>query len=264
MTSKMLLLAGEGILPVLVQRKACQTFKVVTVSCQLLRFHPNLHPEYLLGHFSLGALLDILEREKPFAVCCAGKVPKACIFSPEAMDEPALGFFASCQSLADREIVWRFLELFKERGIEVLSPVTFLRDWITEEGVLFGPPPTEEEWRDISYGQRIARFLADEEIGQTVVVKRGTVVALEGAEGTDETIRRGLALARGGIVVKVARTCQNPFIDIPAIGMETVRLLGEGGGKVIALESQKTLLVDREEIGALSRRFGVTVVGISP
>jgi DUF1009 family protein len=260
---RILLLAGEGILPVLVKEEASRAFQVITVSCRLLRSHPRLFPEYLLEHFSLRKLAEILTKEQPYAVCCAGKVPKAHVFAFGATDASGAEFFSACQSLRDRDILGKFLEFFQKQHVQVLSPVNFLRKWITREGVFCGPLPTEEEWHDIRYGLRIARFLADEEIGQTVVVKRGTIVALEGAEGTDETIRRGLALARGGVVVKVARSNQDFFIDIPTVGAETVRLLVEGGGRVLALESGRTLLVDQEEVQELSKRSGVTVLGIT-
>ncbi|MEN3202254.1 MAG: UDP-2,3-diacylglucosamine diphosphatase LpxI [Atribacterota bacterium] len=254
----MLLLAGEGIVPVLVRKEAEKSFEVTVVSYRFLRLHPQLNPEYLLECLSLEELFGVLEREKPEALCLVGKVPKAHVFASQNSS-----FFALCRSLRDRDIIEDFIRLLKDQGVEILSPLTFLKTWVTQEGVLFGPPPTEEEWQDVAYGFRIARFLADEEIGQTVVVKRGTIVALEGAEGTDETIRRGLSLAQGGIVVKVARSDQNFLVDIPTVGAETIRLIGEGKGRLIALESSKTLLVDRQEVRDLSERFGVTVVGMA-
>lgn len=254
----MLLLAGEGILPVLIRKEAAKTSEVVVVSCRLFQLHPQLSPEYLLEYLSLEELFAILDKEKPEALCLAGKVPKVHVFASETSS-----FFTLCRSLRDRDIIEECIRLFTDRGVKVISPFTFLKTLVTGKGVLFGPPPTEEEWQDIQYGFRIARFIADEEIGQTVVVKRGTVVALEGAEGTDATIRRGLALARGGIVVKVARSHQDFLVDIPTVGPETVRLVGEGKGRLIALESGKTLLVDQEEVRKLSERFGVTVLGVA-
>lgn len=254
----MLLLAGEGIVPVLVRKEAEKSFEVTVVSCRFLRLHPQLNPEYLLEHLSLEELFRVLEREKPEVLCLVGKVPKVHVFASRDSS-----FFALCRSLRDRDIIEDFIMLLRDQGVEILSPLTFLQTWVTQEGVLFGPPPTEEEWQDVAYGFCIARFLADEEIGQTVVVQRGTIVALEGAEGTDETIRRGLSLARGGVVVKVARSNQDFLVDIPTVGAETIRLIGEGKGRLIALESGTTLLVDRQEIRDLSERFGVTVVGIA-
>lgn len=259
MTSKILLLAGEGILPVLVRKNAAKRYSVVAVSCRLLHFHRDLAPEYVLERFSLEELSTILEKERPHALCLVGKVPKAYVFTPDVS-----AIFAHCGDLKDRHVVVELIRLLEHSfGITVLSPFEFLKEWVTQEGVLFGPPPTEEEWRDVEYGWRIARFLADEEIGQTVVVKRGTVVALEGAEGTDAAIRRGLSLAPGGIVVKVARSTQDFLVDVPAIGAETVRLVGEGKGRLIALESGRTLLVDREAVQEFAERFGVTVLGIT-
>ncbi len=264
MALKMLLLCGEGILPVLTKGKAQESLEVVTVTCSLFKVHPSLKPDYLLDSFSLRFLWDIVKKENPSSICFVGKIPKSFLFHREAMDLLTWNFLSSFERLADREVLKGFFDLFTKEGIEVVSPLVFLKEWVTEEGLLFGSPPTSGEWRDILYGQQIARFLADKEIGQTIVIARGTVVALEGAEGTDEAIRRGLSLSRGGVVVKVARSNQDFFIDIPTAGAQTVRIVGEGGGRVLALESRKTLLLDRGEVARLSEFYGITVLGIPP
>jgi len=94
-----------------------------------------------------------------------------------------------------------------------------------------------------------------------VVVKQGTVLALEGAEGTDETIKRGVSLGKEVVVVKMARSRQSFLVDIPAIGERTVQCLKNGG--IIALEAGKTFLLDREKITKEAEEYGVGVVGIS-
>jgi len=264
MALKMLLLCGEGILPVLTKDKARESLEVVAVSCRLFKIHPSLKPDYLLDNLSLRFLWDIVRKENPSSICFVGKIPKSFVFHEEVMDPQAWSFLSSFEKFTDREILKGFFDLFTREGIEIVSPLVFLEEWVTEEGLLFGSPPTDREWCDILYGQRIARFLANEEIGQTVVIARGTVVALEGAEGTDETIRRGLLLSRGGVVVKVARSNQDFFIDVPTVGAQTVRVVGEGGGRVLALESRKTILIDREEVAKLSRLYGITILGIPP
>ena len=112
--------------------------------------------------------------------------------------------------------------------VEIVPPLFFLEEYLTPLGKIAGRDPSPQEWEDISYGARIARFLADEEIGQTVVVKRGTVLALEGAEGTDETIKREFSGERKSSGGKSGSKSTELLIDVPAIGEETVRHLQKG------------------------------------
>src|SRR2546427_694177 len=98
--------------------------------------------------------------------------------------------------------------------------------------------------------------------GQTVVLKRGVILAVEAAEGTDATIRRGGSLAAGSVVVKAARPDQDPRFDLPTIGAQTVGLLQEVGATVLAVEAGKTLLLDRVEALTVADRAGIAIVGV--
>jgi len=124
--------------------------------------------------------------------------------------------------------------------------------------------PNEIEWNDIRYGLRIARYLADNEIGQTLVLKRKSILAVEAAEGTDETIKRGALIGKGNtVVIKVARTNQNFFLDVPTIGIQTILALGQNGGGIIAIEQGKTFLIDRDKVVEKANELEVGVVGVS-
>ena len=102
------------------------------------------------------------------------------------------------------------------------------------------------------------------DVGQTVVVKNGTVLALEGLEGTNEAIRRGGKLAReGAVVVKVAKPNQHMRFDVPVIGVETIGVAREAHIRVIAVEAGKTLLLERDAIVDRAQAGGVSIVGRS-
>ena len=102
------------------------------------------------------------------------------------------------------------------------------------------------------------------DVGQTVVVKSGTVLAVEGFEGTNEAIRRGGRMAReGAVVVKVAKPNQDMRFDVPVIGVETIGVAGEAHIRVIAVEAGKTLLLERDAIIDLAQAGGVSIVGRS-
>jgi hypothetical protein len=117
----------------------------------------------------------------------------------------------------------------------------------------------EEE--DVDLGWKIAREIARLDIGQTVIVKNGTVVAVEAFEGTNDAIRRGGALAReNAVMIKVAKPNQDMRFDVPVIGVETIRVAAEAKLRVIAIEAGKTLLLERDVIVDLAARSKISIV----
>jgi len=259
---KMLLLAGEGKIPLLVYERARKEREVLVLSCAPLRVERDLPLCEYLPSFSLGHLVRFLTTHRIEEICLAGKVPKATLFEHHIFEQVIREW--SSPSFEDRVLGEIVLQRLEERGIRCLSPLLFLRDHLMPADFFFGSPLDASDWSDIRLGAKIARFLADAEVGQTVVVKRGTVLAAEGAEGTDETIRRGLTLAcGGGAVVKMARTQQSFLVDIPAIGLQTVELIGQHKGRVLAVESGKTLFLEREEALRKAKEYSINIAAIT-
>ena len=130
-------------------------------------------------------------------------------------------------------------------------------------GILTKRKPTREEMADIEFGMEMAKGIAGLDIGQTVIIKDKAVMAVEAIEGTDEAIKRGGALGRGGIVVvKVAKPDQDLRFDIPTIGMNTLTSIKDANGKVLAIEAEKTFVVDMEDVIKEADRNGVTIVAV--
>lgn len=139
-------------------------------------------------------------------------------------------------------------ELAKE-GITLLPATTFLEELMPARGHVAGPVIKKRRWEDAEYGFQIAKETSRLDIGQTVVVKNGTVLAVEAFEGTNETVKRGGLLGRGGAtLVKVSKPNQDMRFDVPVLGPETIRTAAEAGVDVIACESGKTLLLGIEEV----------------
>jgi hypothetical protein len=146
-------------------------------------------------------------------------------------------------------------------GVDLLPATTFLEESLAPSGLIAGPKLSRQEEADIDLGWKIAKEITRLDIGQTIVVKNGTVVAVEALEGTNEAIRRGGELAReGAIVVKVAKPNQDMRFDVPVIGVETIRVATEARVRVIALEAGKTLLLERDAIVDLARRAKISIV----
>ena len=114
--------------------------------------------------------------------------------------------------------------------VDLLPATTFLEDSLARQGLIAGPQLSPREERDVDLGWNVAKEIARLDIGQTVIVKNGTIVAVEGLEGTNETIRRAGALARdGAVMVKVAKPNQDMRFDVPVVGVETIRVATDAG-----------------------------------
>jgi DUF1009 family protein len=154
-------------------------------------------------------------------------------------------------------------ELAKD-GIELLPATTFLEDYLAAAGVIAGPAPRKRQLSDIEYGMRIAKESSRLDIGQSVVVRHGTVLAVEAFEGTNACIRRGGELGGGKEVtlVKVSKPNQDFRFDVPVIGPETIENCAEAGVGTIAVEAGCTLVLGREDLAAACEREKISVFGV--
>jgi UDP-2,3-diacylglucosamine hydrolase len=146
--------------------------------------------------------------------------------------------------------------------VELLPATTFLEDCLVPAGLIAGAKLSRREEEDVDLGWKIAKEIARLDIGQTVIVKNGTVVVVEAFEGTNEAIRRGGVLAReGAVIIKVAKPNQDMRFDVPVIGRETISVAAEAKIRVIALEAGRTLLLEKDEVILAAQRAKITVLG---
>jgi DUF1009 family protein len=144
--------------------------------------------------------------------------------------------------------------------VELLPATTFLEDCLVPAGLIAGARLSRREEEDVDLGWKVAKEIARLDIGQTVIVKNGTVVAVEAFEGTNEAISRGGALAReAAVMVKVAKPNQDMRFDAPAIGVETIRVAAEAKLRVIAVEAGKTLLLERKAIADIAAHSKLSI-----
>jgi len=145
--------------------------------------------------------------------------------------------------------------------VDLLPATTFLEHCLASAGLIVGAKLSRREEEDVDLGSKMAKEIARLDIGQTVVVKNGTVLAVEAFEGTNDAIKRGGALAReGAVMIKVAKPDQDMRFDVPVIGVETIRVAAEAKLRVIAIEAEKTLLLERDAIVDLANRSKISIV----
>ena len=154
-------------------------------------------------------------------------------------------------------------ELAKD-GITLLPATTFLEDMMPAEGHVCGPKLNEAAVEDARFGYKIAKETSRLDIGQSVVVRNGTVLAVEAFEGTNACIRRGGELGRGKEVTlaKVAKPNQDFRFDVPVIGPDTVKNCAQSGIGVIAIEAGKTLMLAGEEVSSMCDEHKVSILAL--
>jgi DUF1009 family protein len=148
----------------------------------------------------------------------------------------------------------------EKSGVKLLPATTFLEDFLPLAGLVAGPKPSKSHLRDMEFAWPIAKEVSRMNIGQTIVVKKGTVLAVEGHDGTNETIRRGGAIGKGdSVLVKVSKPRQDMRFDVPVIGPDTVRICAEARISCVIIEAGKTLLLAADETKQLAAQHKVTI-----
>jgi len=193
-------------------------------------------------------------------VMMLGKVRPGLIFKREDFDAAATSLWNRMEDRSPAGILRAVIEFIEEKGLRVASPDCLFEPQFCRAGVLTANRPEVALVEDIDFGLRMAKHLADLEVGQTVVVKDRAIVAVEGMEGTDQTIARGGELAGRGIVAaKAGRTRQDLRVDIPAVGLATVRSLIRAGGAGLGLEAGRVAFFQRDEAVALADANGLLI-----
>ncbi len=191
----------------------------------------------------------------------AGKIDPRVVYQNRELGEMLPGILEGKKERNPTVLIQAAIKVFSAQGIEIQDPTRYIASALCAPGVLTEARPSKEVDEDILYAWGIARKLADLDIGQTVVVKDKAVVALEGMEGTDEAIKRGGELAgKGIVVVKVSRSSQDPRIDLPAVGLDTVKSLVYNGGRALAFEAEKIPFFQKEEALSLAETHRVSII----
>lgn len=156
------------------------------------------------------------------------------------------------------------VQLYAAGGVEFAPATDFAPELLVKTGTLTNKKPNSAQQKDIEFGWSMAKQMGGLDVGQTVVVKEQAVMAVEAIEGTDACIRRAGELCQGGFtVVKVAKPNQDMRFDVPTIGTSTIQSIYDAGGTVLAVEGEKTIILNEPETIELAQRLGIVVVAIS-
>lgn len=209
----------------------------------------------------LGKLLSFFRQANVRQAIMAGQIAPGNLFNLRP-DLKAMVLLARLKQRNAESIFGAIADQLAENNVELLPATTFLEHFLAPVGYIAGPKLKEREEGDITFGFEIAKQLSALDVGQTIVVKNGTVLAVEAFEGTNEAIRRGGLLGKkNAIAVKVTKPNQDMRFDVPVIGLETLQVAAEAKLRAIGVEAGRTLLLERPALIAAAEREKIALVG---
>ncbi len=274
------LLAGWGRYPIVLadalRRQGYRTYCLGVAGHADRALARVCHDFRWIGLAKLGHAIRYFKRHKVTEAAMVGKIHKVSLFQPWRWLRhlPDLRTLRACiphfltrrKDCRDDSLLRMVVHEFAADGIRFQPATDYAPQLLIPEGQLTRRGPSPWQDKDIRFGWTVAKQLGGLDIGQSVAVKDQAVLAVEAIEGTDQCIRRAGALCRAGgfTVVKVAKPQQDMRFDVPTVGLDTLRTLAESGGRVLAVEAGKTVLLDRDAVVDFADRYKLIVVAITP
>lgn len=266
------LLAGAGQFPIAFARKA-RSLGIPVVCVGIRHMAPTeliglVDRFYWAGVARLGRMIRCFRRAGVRELVMAGKVYKTVMHTPWRLlhllpDWRTIRFwYGRSRNNRDDDLLLGVIHEFAQDGLHVRSALEICPELLVNAGVLTRRRPTGAEEIDIAFGWGLAKEMGRLDVGQSVAVKEKAVLAVEAIEGTDRAIARAGELCRSGgfTVVKVAKPNQDMRFDVPTVGCATIESLHRAGGRVLAIEAGKTIVLDQAQTVALADRYGIAIV----
>lgn len=205
-------------------------------------------------------LLELNTKE----IVIIGKIEPSILLNPFKVDATTIKILTQNLNKKTSAIISAVLEHFENAGLMILRQDQFLKHLLPDPGVLTKRHPTAAQWEEIKAGILTARKIAELGIGQTVVVKNQIVIAIEAIEGTDKTILRGGELGGKGVVVAKAAEKNHDFrIDVPTVGMQTLKTLHDARASVLAVEAGRTFVMEPEVLCNQADKWKIAIVAVA-
>lgn len=259
------LIAGEGSLPEIIAErlfKGGERPLVYALRERLDAFEPFADDVVPVFKTELAATLKDMSVRGVKKIYFAGVVPKTLMYRAAMQDAMARDFVESLSVRDDHTLLGGIVSIFEKSGFQVVGYRDLLGDLISTMGQIAGRAPTEAERSDVAYGVEIARAVVPLSFGQSVIVHKKSVVAVEAMEGTDATVVRAGSICKSGVLVKMIKPGQDERYDIPTVGAQTLKLMASAGLSCLALQAGWTLVLDRDVFQTLADELGIAVIGV--
>lgn len=268
---KLGIIAGGGVVP----RQLIQAARAQGRDCFVLAIKNSADPAHLDGvdHIWLrlgqaGRAFELLHEKQVGEVVMAGPVRRPTLAEMRP-DWRTARFFArlGIKALGDDGLLSAVVGEFESEGFKVLGAHEVLGDLLAPPGVWGTMRPDAQAESDIRRGVAVAQGLGALDVGQSVVVQQGIVLGVEAVEGTDALLGRVEGLRRagpGGVLVKLCKPGQDKRVDLPTVGVDTVRKAAAAGLRGVAVEAGAAIVVDLDGMIREADRAGLFIIGISP
>ena len=258
------LIAGSGSLPGIFKKEAERRGeKVFSVGIKGIT---SIHTEERLAFGRVGELISLFKERGIKKIVMLGKFEHRLIYNDFVnIDEDVRSVIAGSSTRKPADIIRSFMLYMEKRGFIFINPKPFLSSILSDKGPMNGIAPRESAMADAVLGFPIAKAMANFDVGQTIVLKDKAVVAVEAMEGTQKTIERaGRIAGKGCRVLKVGRDNQDFRVDVPTVGVDTIKVMIDAGADVLFLEAGSVYMVDKEKMLDLAERHRISVYGIDP
>jgi DUF1009 family protein len=273
------LIAGWGRYPIVVAQALVASG--AQVYCLGIKDHADpvlaeiCHDFEWIGLGQIGRVIRYFRRHGVSQATMAGKVHKVLLYRRFAWfhhlpDWRGLltyypHFVARRKTMQDDSLLGAIVEAFQAAGIAMQPATNYVPELLVKLACLTLRQPTAAERKDIEFGWQLAKEMGRLDVGQSVAVKDRSPLAIEAVEGTDECIRRAgtLCSAGGFAVIKVAKPQQDMRFDVPTIGIGTLKTMAAAGGKVLAIEAGRTIIIDEPQVVAFANHNKMVVVALA-
>jgi DUF1009 family protein len=270
------LIAGSGRLPILVAEGAAKAgYRII---CAGLGDNPELQLAGLVDFYAAvpiarpGAWIRKLKKNGATEAVLAGKVHKEKLFTPWRIlrylpDWRALRIYywrLRKKNKIDQTVLQALADELASGGIVLQDSTKFCKEHLADKGIMTKIRPSGDIQQDIDFGWPLVKKTAETGIGQAITVKEKIVIAVEAVEGTEKMIERtGQFCKKGGwVLLKASKPDQDFRFDVPCVGPDTIKSLNANGGKCLAVEAGRVIIIDKPETIALANRLGIAIVGL--
>jgi DUF1009 family protein len=271
MQQKVGIVAGAGLLPLMAAsalESQNKEFKIYAVKESLFLTQPEADrfssKTEIISIARFGSFLKSLQKNNITKLLLLGKVEKINLFKNFNFDFKTLIILKSLINKNDDSLFKAMLREFEKLKIEVLRQDAYLKELYLTEGISTKKKPSKPDLEDITYGLEYAKKMGGLDVGQTVIVRNKSILAVEAIEGTDECIKRGgqLSNGKGAIVCKVEKTKQDKRFDVPTVGLNTLETMHRYGCHVLALEAGKVFVVSPSDVIARANQLKIAIVSV--
>ena len=263
---RFVILAGGGELPWLAAKNILARHEALRILCLTEEKPPAAFEPYCelvrITHFYT-EILKKLRKYRTTKLLVLGKITRKIIYQNPSFDKKTYLLVKSMGGQSDYQLFLALSGLIEKEGIEIIKQNEYLPDYFLPMG-RYGKELAPREIIDAALGLMISAKLNNLDIGQSVVVGQGAVLALEASEGTDACIRRGGEIYRhGAIVCKIAKTRHDLRFDMPTVGKSTLKIMGRIQARVLIVHGKRTIVIKPQDFVRLAESLNISILSVS-